>query len=374
MYTPLSYLLALLRMPGMGPVRLKAFLEKYNDKLADLFKDADAVLGRAPQFEPLKQYLSNINWGLIEQDLKWAESSECHIISIFDDLYPKLLKQIYNPPPILFVKGNPKFLSAPQISIVGSRNPTVTGKENAFKFAECFSKLNITVTSGLARGIDTSAHLGALRGEGQTIAVLGHGLDRIYPFQNKKLAEEIIEKGALISEYPLGTPPLAHHFPRRNRIISGMALGVVVVEAALKSGSLITAKEALEQSREVFAIPGSIHSMLAKGCHVLIKQGAKLIESPEDVLVELEYHLQYQNPDKEYKLESGSPKKLPFLNTEHEIILNHLDYITTPIDLLALRSGLEAHKISSILFALEKQGQITCEPGGYARKNPPHFL
>jgi DNA processing protein len=204
-----------------------------------------------------------------------------------DGRYPPLLREIPQAPPVLFVHGDPDCLRVPQLAMVGTRNPTPSGRETARQFAAHLAGAGMIITSGLALGIDAAAHQGALAGGGRTIAVMGTSLDRVYPAKHRDLARAIAERGALVSELPTGTPALAENFPRRNRLISGLALGVLVVEAALQSGSLITARLALDQGREVFAIPGSIHNPLAKGCHALIRQGAKLVETANDIVEEL---------------------------------------------------------------------------------------
>ena len=223
----------------------------------------------------------------ISADLKWKLEDNHHIITLFDEAYPAQLKQLPDAPPILYVRGDPDYLKQPQLAVVGTRNPTAVGRKTAREFASHLSNAGITITSGLASGIDGASHEGALQGLAGTIAVVAHGLDIVYPAQHQKLAQRITEHGAVISEMPVGTQPQRGLFPRRNRLISALALGTLVVEAAFKSGSLITAKYALEQNREVFAIPGSIHNPMARGCHQLIRQGAKLVETAGDILEEL---------------------------------------------------------------------------------------
>lgn len=226
----------------------------------------------------------------IDKTLAWAELPGNHILTLADARYPRALLSIADPPPLLYAKGRTELLSLAGVAIVGSRNATAQGMQNAERFAHALSAAGLCVISGLALGIDAAAHMGACStasGQGSTIAITGTGLDLVYPAKHRALAHQIAEQGCLLSEYPLGTAAIASNFPRRNRLISGMSLGVLVVEAALQSGSLITARSALEQGREVFAIPGSIHSPLAKGCHQLIRQGAKLVESAQDILEEL---------------------------------------------------------------------------------------
>lgn len=355
----LPYLLGLIRVQGFGPVTISQILEEYPD-LRDIFDSS----GRSKVLD------ISLDWEGIEKDLAWGEGENCHIVTLYDQEYPAILREIPSAPPILFVRGNLKLLSRPQIAIVGSRNPTPQGIENAFNFSRHFSEVGFTVTSGLAIGIDAAAHKGALRGEAGTLAVLANGLDRIYPASNKELAHKIVSAGALISEFSLGTPPVDSHFPRRNRIISGLAVGTLVVEAALKSGSLITAKLALDQGREVFAIPGSIHSSLSKGCHALIRQGAKLVESAEHVIEELGNLIEFVSPQK--KKQSQSKRQaalpiLPLLNREQGFLLEQVGYEGTCVDKIVERSGLTVGLVSSMLLELELLGYVVSVPGGVAR-------
>ena len=272
---------ALLRLPGVGPASLLPLLAQG--------QDVRALLSNPPPGIPvrMRQLLQRPDWQAADQDMNWLAQPDNHLLPVTDPRYPAQLKTIHDPPAALFVHGNPDMLSTPQIAMVGSRNPSAGGARTAQDFARHFANCGLAVTSGLAMGIDAACHQGALAADGITIAVTGTGLDRVYPASNRELAHQIAGKGALVSEFPPGTPPRPGHFPRRNRIIAGLSLGTLVVEAALKSGSLITAQQALEQSREVFAIPGSIHNPMARGCHLLIRQGAKLVETANDVLEEL---------------------------------------------------------------------------------------
>lgn len=226
----------------------------------------------------------------IEKTEKWLEESGNAILTLSDSRYPRALLEIADPPLMLYVKGNIELLSRPSIAIVGSRNATAQGCIDAEEFGYSLSNAGLTINSGLALGIDASAHRGGLKGHGSTIAVIGTGADIVYPARNRELAHQIAQKGCIISEFPLGTRPLASNFPRRNRIISGLSGGVLVVEAAVKSGALIAARTAIDQGRDVFAIPGSIHSPLSRGCHALIRQGAKLVETSQDILEELKHY------------------------------------------------------------------------------------
>jgi DNA processing protein len=248
------------------------------------------------------------------------------------------------------------------LAIVGSRNATRQGEQNAEAFAETLSQSGLTIVSGLAMGIDAAAHRGALKGRGSTVAVIGTGIDRIYPARNENLAREIAAEGLIISEFALGTPPLASNFPRRNRIIAGLSLGCLVVEAADRSGSLITARLAAEAGRDVFAIPGSIHSPLAKGCHRLIKQGAKLVDSAQDILEELKWEAA---PDTEQ-----NPSSNPEVSPDKVLILEVMAFESVTIDILAKRTGLTADTLLAILLALELDGHVAQMPGGlYQRLN-----
>ncbi len=255
------------------------------------------------------------------------------------------------------MRGNPDILCCPQIAIVGSRNPSALGKETAFDFAKSLSQSGFVITSGLALGIDAASHQGTLSVNGFTIAVAGTGLDRVYPAIHEHLATEISNTGALVSELPLGTTAKANHFPRRNRIISGLCQGLLVVEAAKQSGSLITARMALEQNREVFAIPGSIHNPLARGCNALIREGAKLIENTQDILDELSYCNQLDAHKSQAAAQS-------ILDLEQQTLLNLVMFSPTSIDKLVENTGKPVEIISSMLLIMELQGYLEATPGG----------
>jgi len=289
--------------------------------------------------------------------LSWVEQKNNIVITFNDANYPSQLKEIADPPPLLFVRGNPDLLSHPQIAIVGSRNPSSLGEETAFNFAKTLSRHGFVITSGLALGIDAASHRGALNAKGYTVAVTGTGLDRVYPARHKELATEIVNTGVMISEFPPGTTAKANHFPRRNRIISGLCQGLLVVEAAKQSGSLITARMALEQNREVFAIPGSIHNPLARGCNALIREGAKLVETTQDILEELNQY--YQQDDKITPITMES-----ILDLEQQTLLNHVMFSPTSIDKLVENTGESVEVISSMLLILELQGYLEATAGG----------
>ena len=310
----------------------------------------------------------------IEQTLAWAAQENNHVITLADTSYPQALLSITDPPTLLYAKGNSALLNKPAIAIVGSRNASAQGMLNADRFAQNLSDAGLTVVSGLALGIDTGAHTGALQSAkaankaaniGSSIAVVGTGLDIVYPAANRALAHQLADVGCIISEYPLGTPAIAHNFPRRNRIISGLSLGVLVVEAAAQSGSLITARSALEQGREVFAIPGSIHSPLAKGCHQLIRQGAKLVESAQDILEEL----RWDNPLLQTSLGNATPIAASNLSDPKlQSLLENMGHDALSVDQLVARSGLPVASVQAALLHLEMQGHIECLAGGQVRR------
>ena len=293
-------------------------------------------------------------------DLEWLEQPDCHLISFTDSRYPPLLKQISDPPLLIYVQGNPYLLANPQLGIVGSRNPTQGGIQNSRNFAKALVQHRFTVTSGLALGIDSAAHRGALESNGHTVAVAGSGLDQVYPARNIALANEITKSGALVSEFAIRTHPLPRNFPRRNRIISGISIGVLVIEATQRSGSLITARCAAEQGREVFAIPGSIHSPQSRGCHALIRQGAKLVESVGDILEELDSLTQWTNKRQQIELKEQTVKLAP----KDKTILESMGYDPITLDSLVERSGLTPDHISSMLLQMELRGKVECIPGG----------
>ena len=295
----------------------------------------------------------------VERSLAWLEKPGCALVTLADTAYPPLLLEIGDPPPLLYCRGRAELLARPALAIVGSRNASAQGTANAEQFARAFSAAGLTIISGLAQGIDAAAHRGGLASEGATIAVLGTGVDLAYPAANAALAEEIAERGLLVSEYPLGMKALAHNFPRRNRLISGLAQGCLVIEAALASGSLITARAAAEQGREVFAVPGSIHSPLSKGCHALIKSGAKLAESAEDVLSEL---ASFRRTGFASTRVAATPRgEAP---TENEPLLACMGFDPVDVDSLCARAGLPAERVSAELLRLELGGRITALPGG----------
>lgn len=313
------------------------------------------------------------NWLLIDEVINNTNNCNSEIITFDDPLYPRLLKQIYDPPLVLFIQGNKQLLNQNQLAIVGSRSASVNGREAAFMFAQQLSEMGLVVTSGLALGIDAAAHKGALPSNAGTIAVVATGLDKVYPARHRALAQKIISQhGAIISEFLPGTLPKAGHFPKRNRIISGLSLGVLVIEAALKSGSLITARCALEQNREVFSIPSTINNPQAKGCHWLIKQGAKLVEEVADITAELtfvnkpELYLEKQNELQE-AVNKGIEQKIQNKDLCVDELLASVGFEVTPVDKVVSRSKLPVEEVLTRLTMLELSGLVAAVPGGYLR-------
>ncbi len=379
--------LALPRLPGLGP-RGQVTLLQHFDSVENIFSagrgQLEKVLGNNPG--AVTAILDGPDLKALERELAWLdeEQDRHHLITWCDPDYPPLLREIPDPPIMFYVHGDRSLLSRPQLAIVGSRNPTPAGGENAQAFAEALAGAGLTITSGLALGIDGAAHRGALASGGTTLAVVGTGLDRVYPARHRELAHRIVEQGALVSEFPLGTPPRAENFPIRNRLISGLSLGTLVVEAAVQSGSLITARLAAEQGREVFAIPGSIHSPLSRGCHALIRQGAKLVETAQDIIEELGPLARLtavrgvgdgpvlsgkDTPPATGDMGASPPELDPALSG----LLECLGYDPVSVDGLVERSGLTAEAVSSMLLQLELHGHVTACPGGkYLRTSGRH--
>ncbi|WP_456447010.1 DNA-processing protein DprA [Thiolapillus sp.] len=350
--------LALMRLPGVGPAKLNPLLRK-GFSVDELLRHPPSGVGGN-----MREALLAPDWAQAEKDLRWLEEEHHHFLPLTSPAYPATLSALPDAPVGLFVHGRADLLNSPQIAMVGSRNPSRGGEQTAGDFALHFASSGLTVTSGLAMGIDTASHRGALAGGGATIAVMATGLDRVYPASNRDLAHEIAANGALVSEFPPGTSPRRGHFPRRNRIISGLSLGVLVVEAALKSGSLITARLAGEQSREVFAIPGSIHNPLARGCHRLIREGAKLVETAADILEELAPSLhpylldsEEAKPGKDVSLADNSGSQYPEL-------IQAMGHDPVSTDTLVERTGFTPEAVSSMLLLLEMEGRVSSEPGG----------
>ena len=349
--------------------KLLHFFEHYSS-ISDLFELSEKQLSQLGFRQGLKQRLNAISEDTIDRDITWFDSANKHLIPFTSDDYPALLREVDSAPKLLFVHGNKELLKQHQIAIVGSRNPTPQGKDNAIEFARTLGKAGAVITSGLALGVDGYAHQAVLDIGLPTIAVAGTGLDRVYPARHKVMAQQIVEQGAMVSEFALGTGVRATHFPARNRIISGLSLGTLVVEAAVKSGSLITARLAMEQGREVFAIPGSIHNPLARGCHALIKQGVKLVETAEEIIEELSALVTWQNETLFKTLDDTTSEAVQFeLDDEYQELIKHIDFDVTPMDKIVERSGLEIDVVSHMLLLLELNDHIVSVAGGYQRRS-----
>lgn len=342
-----------------------ALLERFGSAGAIVRQPVAALIGSGLT-ERMASAVHSPDNAWISTALEWQEQPGNHLVSAASQHYPELLRQTRDYPALLYVKGNPDALHLPTLAIVGSRNPTRSGAETAEQFARHLGASGFCIVSGLAQGIDSAAHRGALAGKANTVAVLGHGIDRVYPAANRDLAHRIAAGGALVSEYPLGITPRREHFPERNRIISGLSLGTLVVEAAWRSGSLITARLASEQGREVFAIPGSIHNPLARGCHRLIREGAKLVESASDIIDELAPlvgHLMQHNDDAEMPADGVKHR-----DEHYEALLTALGYDPASADELAAKCALTIDQVSSMLLILELEGEVELLHGGkYSR-------
>ena len=353
------YWLALSLIPGLGNVALKNLIDRFGSpeqilqaSLSEL-SDVDGIRKETARKVVNKAYTSDPL-----KEIKRIETCNARIITYSDSNYPQLLKEIHGPPMLLYVKGKDIPDTLTIIAVVGSRNPTHYGLKAAEEIGQGLARRGIGVVSGMARGIDSAAHLGCLGGRGFTIAVLGTGIDTVYPKSNTKLFQNIHKKGVVISEFPLGTPPEPKNFPIRNRIISGLSRGIVVVEATKNSGSLITASLALEQGREVFAVPGSINSFKSTGCHFLIKQGARLIENSDDILDELGLNYQYSQKTDTFIKTPIVPMEEP-----EKTIYNMIGDYPIHIDQIVRQGNLKPGEVSSVLMRMELQGMIKQLPG-----------
>jgi len=343
--------LALHLARGLSAAQLRALLGRFASPAAVLAQSRSSLAGVIPS-TTAEAVLNEVDSDRVKAALTWLEHADNHLVTLADSDYPKLLLEIPDPPPLLYLKGRRDLLGAPCLAVVGSRNATPQGLKNAEHFSAALSDAGLTIVSGLALGIDAAAHEGGLQGRAGSIAVVGTGLDIVYPARNRDLAHRLAAGGAILSEFPLGTPGMAGNFPRRNRLISGLSAGCLVVEAALASGSLITARLAGEQGRDVFAIPGSIHSPLSKGCHQLIKQGAKLVDAAEDILQELGM-----------TLISASPATT-VADAPDDDLMTSLGFDPVSFDELCARSGMPADQLSARLLELEVAGLVSALAGG----------
>ena len=328
--------LGLALVPGISPARQRQLLRSFG----------------SPQQALASQAIDVADAQRVDATLRWLEGEDHHLLLLGDEDYPPALLEIVDPPNVIYAIGRVELLHRPALAVVGSRNASPQGIRDARTFAQALSEAGLTIVSGLALGIDAAAHEGGLEGASSTVAVMGTGADRIYPHRNRALAKRIAAEGCLITEFPLGVPPLAGNFPRRNRLISGLARGVLVVEAAEKSGSLITALEALDQNRDVFAVPGSIHAPLAKGCHMLIKQGAKLVDRVSDVLDELGIAAPVEEP------------RDPSDAFPNDQLLDAMGFAPLTIDQVARLTGEGVAAVCARLTRLEMEGRVESVPGG----------
>ncbi len=352
--------LRLVRTPRLGGKPLLAMIERWGSAQAVIDAGASGWQACGVPRETWNAQCA-VDDARIEQDLAWCRQPQCGLLSVLDPRYPARLRQIAQAPPALFWRGDPDLLCLPQLAVVGSRNATPQGLEIARGFAAELCRRGLVVTSGLALGVDGAAHRGALDVQGLTLAVCATGLDRVYPAAHRALARDIGQHGLLVSEFAPGTPPRPEHFPRRNRILSGLSLGVLVVEAARESGSLITARLAGEQGREVFAVPGSIHNVMARGCHRLIRQGAKLVEQVDDILEEIgdQVGAWLRTPG----APSPSPSDPP-VSGLHQAVLDALGDQPRAVDELVERVGISVEALNTALLELELEGRVGGASGG----------
>jgi DNA processing protein len=358
--------LTLSRTPGLGAFVLDSALIQAGTAAA-LVRGGSGSQERAGLSASARGYLRHPA-PAAEAELRWLADPRHHLVPCTDPKYPKLLRGLDDRPIALYAAGNLDALGEPQLAVVGSRNPTRPGSDTAFEFARGLAERGLAIVSGLALGIDTAAHRGALAAQGVTLAVLGSGLDIVYPAVNGDLSESIRHDGLLVSEFPLGTPPRRANFPRRNRIIAGLAMGILVVEAARGSGSLITARAAQDRGRPVFAVPGSIYNPLSRGCHELIKRGAKLAETTDDILSELNFSAFFGPASGGARGAAEHGADASGMDKDHKILLDALGFDPADLDMLIVRTGFKPEAVSSMMLILELEGHVQAAPGGrYSR-------
>lgn len=357
--------LLLQRMDGFGPQRIHQLLQYFPTPNAFFTADPDSLSDFSDKLRECHADLQRPNHPLREQvkrDVAYLQEQQIQVIHCQDDRYPPLLREIGVPPPVLYIKGDSRYLLQPQLAVVGARKAGQAALTVTQQWSKTLAEQGLLITSGLALGIDAAAHQGCLQANQPTIAVLAHGMDQIYPKRHGALAQQIIECGALVSEFPLGIEPKRDHFPRRNRIISGLSLGVWVVEAALKSGSLITAQYAIEQNREVFAMPGMIHNPVAQGCNWLIKQGASLVDEADDILTGLAWQKRVQKAENEVPDDA-----LLGLSEEAKSLLQYIPFEPVHLDQLMALTRRDSAELSPHILALEIGGFIENRAGNYQR-------
>lgn len=358
--------LTLSRTPGLCASTLDAALIQAGSAPA-LLEAGDSWLESAGISASAREYLRQPA-AATAAELRWLGASDHHLVPFTDPKYPRLLRELDDRPLALYAAGNLDALGEPSLAAVGSRNPTRPGSDTAFELTRALAERGLTIVSGLAAGIDTAAHRGALSAQGVTIAVLGSGLDIIYPAVNRDLSEAIRRDGLIVSEFPLGTPPRRTHFPQRNRIIAALAMGILVVEAAHGSGSLITARAAQSLGRPVFAVPGSIYNPLSRGCHELIKRGARLAETADDILSELNYSAFFGRVPKGVRDAAEHHPDASGMDKDHKILLDALGFDPADLDVLVVRTGFKPEAVSSMMLILELEGHVQAAPGGrYSR-------
>jgi len=354
---------------NLPPKTLTRLLEAFS-QVSSIFNARHSQLEKYQLLPAQIQRIQSLNENDVDRDLAWLENKGHGILFHDDEYFPRQLLEISDPPYALFYIGDPDYLNQPQLAMVGSRSPTAAGQRIAEDFAEHLSQAGLTITSGLAHGIDAASHRGAIKGIAGSVAVVANGLHTIYPKANTQLAEAISENGCIITESPVGIDPQKNLFPRRNRIISGLSIGTLVTEAALNSGSLITTRHAMEQGREVFAIPGSIHNPLSKGCHQLIKAGAKLVESSSDILEELIPLVKsssISHTSAPVIAQDQQDNQATELDASYLTLLKHMEYEAVGIDDLVERSSFDASEVASMLLILELQGQVVSKNGQFCR-------
>ena len=357
----------LARTPGLEVSAIAAAIDRLGSPQA-LVNASAADLRELGLATPSREFLASRAAIPDAATQHWLSGQRHHLLPFPDPRFPRLLRELPQCPVALYVLGNPAVLNDPQLAVVGTRSPTAQGRDTAFDFAEHLAVRGLGITSGLAEGIDTSAHRGALRGQGITLGVLGTGIDRVYPESNAGLHDEISMLGALISEFPVGTPPRRGNFPRRNRLIAGLSLGTLVVEAARRSGSLITARLARALGRSVFAVPGSIHNPMSRGCHELIKAGARLVETADDIVAGLNFSAFFSDEFRRQTALAAPLGRSPGMDKEHKILLDALGFDPVDLDRLVVRTGFKAEVVSSMVLILELEGHVQAAPGGrYSR-------
>ncbi|MCU7959776.1 MAG: DNA-processing protein DprA [gamma proteobacterium symbiont of Bathyaustriella thionipta] len=364
--------LRLIRIAGLGSRSLCKLASHFSD-MNETFSASDTQLQKSGLKVKQISALRSAPAQPLASDLDWLAQPCNHLITLNHPYYPPLLKQSSDPPAALFAHGDISLLQMPQLAIVGARNPTPAGRQTGKDFARFLSQAGLVITSGMAWGIDAAAHQGALQASGKTIAVVGTGLDRVYPADHRQLAHDISQAGLIISEFPLGVSAKPGHFPKRNRIIAGLAAGTLVVEAAIKSGSLITARLAAEEGRSVFALPGSIHNPLSRGCHLLIKQGAQLVETAEDIIQDMAVLLGFQADNfTQEKSSQQADNSNTEMDADYEQLLDAMGYDPVSADQLIQRCQFPAGEVSSMLLLLELDGHVSSVVGGlYQRVKKP---